>query len=56
MKKYLKNFNATENLIQFSIEDKTVKKVIDFYNEAPFPNYENDDDKIFYKFQRSKKI
>ena len=55
MKKiFKKNFNATENLIQFSIEDKTVKKVIDFYNEAPFPNYENDDDKSSINFKGQK--
>ena len=55
MKKiFKKNFNDKENLIQFSIEDKTVKKVIDFYNEAPFPNYENDDDKSSINFKGQK--
>ena len=56
MKKiFKKNFNATENLIQFSIEDKTLKGYR-FYNEAPFPNYENDDDKSSINFKGKKII
>lgn len=46
MKKIFKeNFTTKENLIQFDINDKIVKKVINFYTEAPFPNYEDGDDK-----------
>ena len=38
-------------IVKFEIKDSIVKKVIDFYNESPFPNYENNDDKssINYK-------
>ena len=41
-----KNFSVSENIIKFKIEDTTAKKIIDFYTEAPFPNYGNDDDKV----------
>ena len=34
-----------DNVVKLNIDDRTVKKVIDFYNEAPFPNYEDNDDK-----------
>lgn len=41
-KKRIKN---DDNVVKLEIDDKTVEKVIDFYNEAPFPNYEDNDDK-----------
>ena len=41
-----KNFSVSENIIKFKTEDTTIKKIIDFYTEAPFPNYGNDDDKV----------
>tara|TARA_Y100000389_G_scaffold154248_1_gene154717 strand:+ start:669 stop:1583 length:915 start_codon:yes stop_codon:yes gene_type:complete len=46
-----KNIEIIKNLIKLKIDDTTVEKVIDFYNEAPFPNYEKNDDKssISYK-------
>lgn len=46
-----KEYTVEGNFIKFNINDKTVKKVIDFYQEAPFPNYEEKDDKssISYK-------
>ena len=40
-----KNIEVINNLIKLKIDDTTVEKVIDFYNEAPFPNYEKNDDK-----------
>ena len=40
-----KNIELINNLIKLKIKDTTVEKVIDFYNEAPFPNYEKNDDK-----------
>jgi hypothetical protein len=40
-----KDIKIDDNVVKLNIDDKTVKKVIDFYNEAPFPNYENNDDK-----------
>ena len=32
-------------IVKLNIDDIIVKKDINFYNEAPFPNYENKDDK-----------
>ena len=43
--------SVDENLIKLNINDKTVEKVIDFYNEAPFPNYEDNDDKSSINFK-----
>ena len=34
-----------DNVVKLEINDSTVEKVIDFYNEAPFPNFEDNDDK-----------
>ena len=47
MKKIFRNnkIKIDNNIIKLNINDIIVKKVIDFYNEAPFPNYENKDDK-----------
>ena len=42
---FKEDFISEENLIKFNIEDKIVKEVINFYSEAPFPNYEDEDDK-----------
>ena len=46
MKKVFKNneIKIDDNVVKLNINDTTVEKVIDFYNEAPFPNYENKDD------------
>jgi len=41
-----KKIKIDDNVVTFNIDDTTVKKVIDFYTEAPFPNYENNDDKF----------
>ena len=48
---FKKKYIIKENFIQFNIEDNTVKKVIDFYSEAPFPNYEKNDDKSSINFK-----
>ena len=48
---FKKKYTINENFIQFNINDNTVKKVIDFYSEAPFPNYENNDDKSSINFK-----
>ena len=47
MKKVFKNnkIKIDDNIVKLNIDDIIVKKVINFYNEAPFPNYEDDDDK-----------
>lgn len=42
---FKKKFVLEDNLIKIKIDDKAVKSVINFYNEAPFPNYEDGDDK-----------
>ena len=51
MKKVFKinKIKIDNNVVKLNINDTTVKKVINFYNEAPFPNYENKDDKYMYK-------
>ena len=43
--KFLKNVIQDGNLISFYVNDNVTKKVTDFYNEAPFPHYEINDDK-----------
>ena len=43
-----------QNLIKSQINDKTVKKVINFYNESPFPNYEISDDKSSINYKGDK--
>ena len=48
---FKKKYTINENFVQFNINDNTVKKVIDFYSEAPFPNYENNDDKSSINFK-----
>ena len=48
---FKKDFIIDENLVKFKINDKLVEKVIDFYNESPFPNYEDDDDKSSISFK-----
>ena len=40
-----KEIKTDDNVVRFDIDNATVEKVIDFYNEASFPNYENNDDK-----------
>ena len=52
---FKKDFIIDDNLIKLKIDDAVVKTVIDFYNEAPFPNYEDNDDKssISYKGDRN---
>ena len=52
---FKKKFIIEDNLVKLEINDKTVEKVIDFYTESPFPNYEKNDDKssINYKGERN---
>ncbi len=46
MKKIIKKeYVIDNNIVKFNINDKTVNKIIDFYEESPFPNYEEKDDK-----------
>jgi SAM-dependent methyltransferase len=42
---FKKKYIIKENFVQFNINDATVEKVINFYSESPFPNYEKNDDK-----------
>ena len=43
-----------DNILKYKINDKVANKVINFYNEAPFPNYEKDDDKSSIIFKGNK--
>ena len=46
MKSFLKKeFINKDGIFSFEIKDEKTKKVTDFYNEKPFPNYKNDDNK-----------
>ena len=40
-----KEFVDKNGILSFDIKDEKTKKVIDFYNEKPFPNYKDDDNK-----------
>ena len=40
-----KKFSFKEEIISFDINDKSTKKVTEFYKESPFPNYKESDDK-----------
>ena len=51
---FKKKFISDDNLIKLKIDDDIVKKVVDFYNEAPFPNYEDSDDKSSISFKGDK--
>ncbi len=52
---FKKDFIVDDNLVKFKIEDKVVKTVINFYNESPFPNYKDNEDKssIMFKGDRN---
>ena len=45
MKLKKKNFNIENNIYDFDIVDPITLKVKKFYEEFPFPNYKNNDDK-----------
>ena len=53
---FKKNYKIENNIIKFKINDQTVKKVTEFYNEAPFPNYEKDDDKSSINYKGEKNV
>ena len=51
---FKKEYTTEDNLIKLKINDMTVEKVIDFYTEAPFPNYEVNDDKSSINYKGDK--
>ncbi len=51
---FKKDFKIKGNLIQFKIEDETVKKVSNFYSISPFPNYDAKDDKSSINYKGDK--
>jgi carbamoyltransferase len=51
---FKKEFTINENLVKFSFNDETVKKVTNFYDEAPFPSYEINDDKSSIQYKGDK--
>ncbi len=53
---FKKKYSLKNNLIHFNIADQTAKKVINFYTETPFPNYEDKDDKASINFKGEKNI
>lgn len=57
MKKFFKkDVKEKNNLLYFDINDTVTSKVTKFYDEAPFPNYETDDDKSSINFKGEKNI
>ena len=40
-----KEFKNTNGILTFEIKDEKTKKVTEFYDEKPFPNYKDDDNK-----------
>ena len=42
---FKKKFTIEKNIYSFEIKEDVTKKVADFYNSKPFPNYKNLDDK-----------
>ena len=40
-----KKFIDKDGILSFEIKDEKTKKVTEFYDEKPFPNYKNDDNK-----------
>ena len=51
---FKKKYTVEDDVIKFKIDDQTVKKVTNFYNEAPFPNYEKNDDKSSINYKGDK--
>ena len=49
-----KEYIIDDNIVKFNINDKTVNKIIDFYEESPFPNYEEKDDKSSINYKGDK--
>ena len=46
MKNFLKKEHVNKDgVLSFEIKDEKTKKVTEFYNEKPFPNYKDDDNK-----------
>ena len=43
---FKKKYFIENEIIKFLISDATTKKVTDFYNFKPFPNYDNDENKL----------
>jgi ubiquinone/menaquinone biosynthesis C-methylase UbiE len=41
-----KKYTITNGIVSFDISDAAAKKNIEFYSEAPFPNYTESDDKL----------
>lgn len=57
MKKFFKkDVKEKNNLLYFDINDTVTSEVTKFYDEAPFPNYETDDDKSSINFKGEKNI
>ena len=42
---FKKNFEIIDGIYVFNSTEKTGLKVIDFYKDDPFPNYENNENK-----------
>ena len=45
MQYFKKKYLIEDDIIKFQVTDNITKKVADFYNKNPFPNYDNNDNK-----------
>ena len=52
---FKKKFTINDNIVRFSIDDQSAKKIVNFYTESPFPNYKKNEDKssIIYKGEKN---
>ena len=53
---FKKKYIITDGIVKFDINESTVKKVVEFYTEAPFPNYAKLDDKSSINSKGEKKL
>jgi SAM-dependent methyltransferase len=52
---FKKKFTINDNIVKFSTDDQSAKKIVNFYTESPFPNYKKNEDKssIIYKGEKN---
>ena len=54
MQYFKKKYLIEDYIIKFQVTDNITKKVADFYNNNPFPHYENNDNKHTLLFKGDK--
>ena len=56
MQEFKKDFRTVDDILRFEIGDLTTKKVADFYDANPFPNYKENDDKSSINYKGDKNV